>query len=82
MNHPSRRQRPYGRVRRARALFVAIAGASGALGVATLSVEGISYIDLDTRDPQYRLSEFDYHNSATANPFIATRLVVDLGIVR
>ena len=51
-----------------------------------LAREGVTYLDytmlLDTRDLQYRLSEFDYHNSAKANRLIAARLVSDLGITR
>ena len=47
-----------------------------------LARERVSYLDytglFDTRDPQYRLSQSDYHNSALANRIIATRLVADL----
>jgi hypothetical protein len=48
--------------------------------------EGVAYVDytelFDMDDPRYRLSEFDYHNSARANHAIATRLVADLGLTR
>jgi hypothetical protein len=48
--------------------------------------EGVAHLDytrlFDTRDPRYRLSELDYHNSAEANRIIAMRLVADLGISR
>lgn len=41
-----------------------------------------SYLDdtrlIDSSDPQYRLAELDYHNSAKANRIIARRLVADL----
>jgi hypothetical protein len=51
-----------------------------------LAGEGVAYLDytrlFDTRDPQYRLSGSDYHNSAKANRIIATQLVADLGIAR
>jgi hypothetical protein len=51
-----------------------------------LAREGVTYLDytrlFDARDPRYRLSEFDYHNSAEANRIIATRLVTDLGVLR
>jgi hypothetical protein len=51
-----------------------------------LARDGVAFLDytrlFDTRDPRYRLSEFDYHNSAEANRIIATRLVADLGIAR
>jgi len=48
--------------------------------------EGVASLDytelFDMDNPQYRLSEFDYHNSARANRAIAIRLVADLGIAR
>ena len=48
--------------------------------------EGVAHLDytrlFDTRDPRYRLSEFDYHNSAEANRTIAMQLVEDLGVPR
>ena len=51
-----------------------------------LAREGVASLDytrlFDARDPRYRLSEFDYHNSAEVNRIIATRLVADLGIAR
>jgi hypothetical protein len=51
-----------------------------------LSREDVAYLDytelFDMHDPQYRLSEFDYHNSARANRAIAARLVADLGLAR
>ena len=51
-----------------------------------LAREGIAHFDytrlFDTRNPQYRLSDFDYHNSAAANRIIAARLVADLGLGR
>jgi len=51
-----------------------------------LAREGVPYLDyarlLDVRDPTYRISEFDAHNSATANRAIAARLVSDLRIAR
>jgi hypothetical protein len=48
-----------------------------------LAREGVASLDytrlFDTRDIRYRLSEFDYHNSAAANRILATQLVADLG---
>jgi len=48
--------------------------------------EDVAYLDytdlFDMDDPQYRLSELDYHNSARANRAIAARLVADLGLAR
>jgi len=48
--------------------------------------EGVAHLDytrlFDTRDPRYRLSDLDYHNSAEANRIMATRLVADLGAPR
>jgi hypothetical protein len=47
-----------------------------------LERERASYLDytrlVDSSDPQYRLAERDYHNSAKANSIIARRLVADL----
>jgi hypothetical protein len=51
-----------------------------------LAREGVTYLDyttlFDTQDLAYRLSKFDYHNSAKANRIIAAQLVADLGISR
>lgn len=51
-----------------------------------LAREGVPYLDYarlqDARDPTYRISEFDAHNSAAANRAIAARLVSDLRIGR
>lgn len=51
-----------------------------------LAREGVPHLDyarlFDTSDPRYRVSDFDYHNSAEANRLIAARLVADLGIGR
>lgn len=53
---------------------------------AALAREGVPYLDyarlVDAGDPRYRISEFDAHNSATANRAIAARIVSDLGIGR
>ena len=47
-----------------------------------LAREGVPCLDyvrlFDVGDPQYRLSEFDYHNSAAANRMIAGRLIADV----
>jgi hypothetical protein len=44
-------------------------------------IRSLDYTALfDRRDPRYRLSEFDYHNSAVANRILAAQLVSDLGI--
>lgn len=47
-------------------------------GVATLDYAGL----LDLEDPRYRISDFDWHDSGTANRALAARLVSDLGIGR
>jgi hypothetical protein len=51
-----------------------------------LARDGVRYLDYTglyaANDPQYRLSDYDYHNSAKANRVIAARLVADLGIER
>jgi hypothetical protein len=53
---------------------------------AALVREGIPVLDysrlLDPHDRRYRLSDFDYHNSAAANRAMAAQLVSDLRIAR
>ena len=49
-----------------------------------LQKAGVKYLDYtqlyDTSDVKYRISEWNYHNSALANQMIAHHLVTDLGI--
>ena len=51
-----------------------------------LAREGVPYLDyarlLDAKDPRYRVSDLDLHNSGKANRAIAAKLVSDLRIGR